>query len=183
MNYNTAPLQKSIEETKKWLQDEFSTLRTGRATPALLDSVTLEVYGSRMKINQVASVTVSDARSLYVTPYDASQVKAIEKAITVADLGVSVGSDDRGVRVSFPELTSERRQQLIKLLRGKLEEARIALKQKRSEQMSAIEKQEKAGEMGEDDARRAKDDVQKAIDAGNKSFEELADKKEKELGG
>lgn len=183
MNYNTAPLQKSIEETKKWLQDELSTLRTGRATPALLDSVTLEVYGSRMKINQVASVMVSDARSLYVTPYDASQVKAIEKAITVADLGVSVGSDDRGVRVSFPELTSERRQQLIKLLRGKLEEARIALKQKRSEQMGVIEKQEKAGEMGEDDARRAKDEVQKAIDAGNKSFEEFADKKEKELEG
>lgn len=181
MAYNTAPLKKSIEETQQWFKDELSTLRTGRATPALLDAVQVEVYGSRMKINQAASVTVSDARSLYVTPYDASQVKAIEKAIAVADLGVSVGSDERGVRVSFPELTAERRQQLIKLMRSKLEEARIAVKQRRSEEMSIVEKAQKASEMGEDDARRAKDEIQKLVDAGNKALEEIAEKKEKEL--
>ncbi|MEK7613846.1 MAG: ribosome recycling factor [Patescibacteria group bacterium] len=181
MAHQTVNLQKSIEETKKWFQDELGTLRTGRATPALLDSVQLEVYGSRMKLNQVASVMVSDARSLYVTPYDLTQVKAIEKAISVADLGVSVGSDEKGVRVSFPELTSERRQQLIKLMRGKLEEARIAIKKRRSEEMALIEKAQKDSEMGEDDARRAKDDVQKLIDAGNRVLEELADKKEAEL--
>lgn len=183
MAYDTRALKLALEETVKWLTDELSTLRTGRATPVLLDSVELEVYGSRMKVNQVASISVSDARSLYVTPYDASQVKAIEKAITVADLGVSVGSDDRGVRVSFPELTAERRVQLVKLLKGKLEEARIAVRQKRSEEMSALEKREKAGEMGEDDTRRAKDEVQKVIDETNKALEALAEKKEKELAG
>lgn len=181
MAQNIASLQKSIEETKKWFQDELSTLRTGRAAPALLDSVHVEVYGSRMKLNQAASVTVSDARSLYIAPYDASQTKAIEKAITLADLGVSVGSDEKGVRVSFPELTAERRQQLIKLMRGKLEEARIAIKQKRAEEMSVVEKAQKASEMGEDDARRAKEEIQKLVDAGNKALEELADKKEHEL--
>lgn len=181
MSYNTTELQKSIDETKQWLQAELASLRTGRATPALLDSVQLEVYGSRMKLNQVASITVEDARSLYITPYDASQSKEIEKAITVANLGVSVGSDDRGVRVSFPELTAERRQQLIKLAGHKLEEARIAIKQKRTEHMSVVDKALKASEMGEDDARRAKDAVQKVIDAGNQSLEEMASKKEKEL--
>ncbi len=181
MAHDTTALKRSLEATHAWLKDELATLRTGRATPVLLDSVTLEVYGSRMKVNQVAAISVSDARSLYVTPYDASQVKAIEKAITVADLGVSVGSDDRGVRVSFPELTAERRVQLIKLLKGKLEEARIAVRQRRSEEMGVIDKKEKAGEMGEDDARRAKDEVQKIIDASNKALEELADKKEQEL--
>lgn len=134
-----------------------------------------------MKLNQVASISVEDARSLYVMPYDREHVKSIEKAITVADLGVSVGSDEKGVRVSFPELTAERRQQLIKLLRGKLEEARIAVKQKRADEMSVVEKAHKAGEMGEDEARDAKTDIQKHVDAGNKGLEDIADKKEKEL--
>jgi ribosome recycling factor len=177
MAYNTKELQKNIEETKEWLTQELSSLRTGRATPALLDGVELEAYGSRMKLNQTASISVQDARTLYVTPYDASQVKAIEKAISVADLGVSVGSDERGVRVSFPELTAERREQLVKLLKAKLEEARIALKQKRADAIKALEGEE----LGEDDTKRGKDEIQKIIDEGNKALETIAEKKETEL--
>jgi len=179
MAYDISGLKKEVEETKKWLVEELASLRTGRATPALLDSVQLEVYGSRMKLNQTASITVQDARTLYITPYDAEQVKPIEKAITVANLGVSVGSDDRGVRVSFPELTAERRGQLVKLLKAKLEDARITLKQKRTDAIKTMEKEE----MGEDDTKRAKDDIQKVIDEGNKALEEIADTKEKELEG
>lgn len=179
MAYNISGLKNEVEETKKWLEIELASLRTGRATPALLDGVQLEVYGSRMKLNQVAGVSVQDARTLYITPYDATQVKPIEKAITVADLGVSVGADERGVRVTFPELTAERRSQLVKLLKGKLEEARVALKQKRADAIKNMEKDE----MGEDDTKRAKDDIQKVIDEGNKVLEEVADKKEKELEG
>lgn len=179
MAYDVSKLKKEVEGTRSWLVEELASLRTGRATPTLLDGVQLEVYGSRMKLNQVAGIVVQDARTLYVTPYDASQVKAIEKAITVADLGVSAGSDDRGVRVTFPELTAERRGQLVKLLKGKLEEARIGLKQKRIDAIKEMEKEE----MGEDDERRAKDDIQKVIDEGNKMLEEVADKKEKELEG
>lgn len=181
MLHDLSELKKGIEETRSWFQTELATLRTGRATPALLDSVSLEVYGSRMKLKEIASVSVEDARTLSVTPYDAGHVKAIEKAITVADLGVSVGADEKGARVSFPELTAERRAQLIKLLKNKLEEARIALRGKRTGAMSIIEKAEKAGDMGKDDARRAQEAVQKAIDLGNRALEEVAEKKEKEL--
>lgn len=181
MAYDLKTLKEGIEGTKEWLVQELSTLRTGRATPALLDSVSLEVYGSRMKLNQIASIMVEDARSLYVSPWDMSHIKSIEKAVTVADLGVSVGSDEKGVRVSFPELTSERRQQLIKLLRAKLEDARIAIKQKRTDAIDGIQKAQKGGELSEDEAHSAKDNVQKMIDEGNKALEELADKKEKEL--
>lgn len=181
MAYTHDDLRKGIEETNAWLAQELSSLRTGRATPALLDGVSLEVYGTRMKLSQVASISVEGARSLYVTPYDAEQVKAIEKAVTAADLGVSAGSDERGVRVSFPELTAERRAQLIKLLKGKLEDARIGVRQKRTEAMNDIDKREKAGEIGKDEAHRAKDVVQKTIDAANAALEEIADKKEQEL--
>lgn len=179
MAYDTKTLQKDVDETTSWLQQELASLRTGRATPALLDGIELEVYGSRMKLNQTASIAVQDARTLYVTPYDASQVKDIEKAIAAADLGVSAGSDERGVRVSFPELTAERRGQLVKLLKAKLEDARVALKQKRADAIKALEKDA----LGEDDTKRAKDDIQKLIDEGNKALEDVAAQKEKELEG
>ena len=179
MAHDLKTLQKEIDETKEWLVQELSALRTGRATPALLDGVELEVYGSRMKLNQTASVAVQDARTLYVTPYDVEQVKPIEKAITVADLGVSVGSDERGVRVTFPELTAERRGQLIKLLKGKLEDARVTLKQKRADAIKDLEKEE----LGEDDTKRGKEDIQKFVDEGNKILDEIAGTKEKELEG
>ena len=134
-----------------------------------------------MKLPQVASVSVEDVRSLYISPWDKSQLKPIEKAITLADLGVGVGSDDKGVRVSFPELTGERRQQLIKLVRGKLEEARVSLRGERTRTMEDIEQKQKDDVLSEDDARRTKDEVQKMIDTGNKKLEELAVKKETEL--
>jgi ribosome recycling factor len=171
-------LKTGITHVEEWLKSELQSLRTGRASPMLLDSIQIEVYGSMMKLPQVASVTVEDARSLYVSPWDKGQLKAIEKAITLADLGVGVGSDDKGVRVSFPELTTERRGQLIKLLGSKLEDARISLRGERTKAMEEIEKND---DLSEDAARSAKDEVQKLIDAGNKKLEEQAEKKEKEL--
>lgn len=181
MAYDTKNLKKGIEETNVWLKTELASLRTGRATPALLDGVSVEIYGSRMKLPQTATIAVQDARTLYVTPYDTTQVKVIEKAISVADLGVSVGADDRGVRVSFPELTTERRSQLVKLLKSKLEDARVALRGKRTEAIEEAERQEEAGGLSEDDLKRAKDAIQKLIDEANKSLDTIADKKEAEL--
>lgn len=177
MAFDLNELKRGIEESKAWLVQELASLRTGRATPALLDSISLEVYGSRMKLNQVANVSVEDTRTLYVSPWDSSQVKPIEKAITLADLGVSVGADEKGVRVSFPELTAERRGQLVKILKGKLEDARVALRQKRTDAIKALEKEN----LGEDDVKRAKDEIQKLIDEGNRVLEEVAVRKEKEL--
>lgn len=179
MAADLSELKRGIEESRAWLVQEFASLRTGRASPSLLDGVSLEVYGSRMKLNQVANVSVEDARTLYVSPWDMEQVKPIEKAITLADLGVSVGADEKGVRVSFPELTAERRGQLIKVLKGKLEEARVALRQKRTDAIKALEKDD----LGEDGVKRAKGEIQKLIDEGNQTLEEVAGKKEKELEG
>lgn len=179
--YDATKLKAGIQHVEKWLQGELSGLRTGRATPALLDSIQVEVYGSLMKLPQVASIMVEDARSLFVTPWDKSQLKPIEKAITQADLGVGVGSDASGVRVTFPELTAERRQQLIKLVRAKLEEARVSMKAERTKAMEEIEKKMKGDELSEDAGRKSKEDVQKLIDAGNSMLEAEADRKEKEL--
>jgi ribosome recycling factor len=177
MAFDIAQFKKAAAEKGEWLTAELQGLRTGRASPSLLDSVSLEVYGSRMKLNQLANITVEDARTLYVNPWDKGQVKDIEKAITVADLGVSVGSDAQGVRVSFPELTAERRAQLAKLVRGKLEEARVQLKTARAK---AIADAEKSG-VSEDEEKRLKADIQKVVDDTNAALESLAEKKEKEL--
>jgi ribosome recycling factor len=177
MAYDLSAFKKGAEEKVEWLSRELQWVRTGRATPALLDGVSVEVYGSRMKVPQAASIAVQDARTLYVAPWDKSQIKPIEKAITAADLGVSVGSDDNGVRVSFPELTTERRGQLVKLVRAKLEEARVALKGVRTKALADIEK----GEASEDEEKRLKAEVQKVVDETNKRFEDVVKKKEQEL--
>ena len=181
MAYDFSKLKAGITHVEGWYQNELSGLRTGRASPALLDSIQVEVYGSMMKLPQVASITVEDARSLYVSPWDKGQLKAIEKAITVADLGVGVGSDAVGIRVTFPELTTERRTQLIKLVRAKLEDARVSLKGERTKAMEEVEKKTKDDELSEDAGHAAKDEAQKLIDAGNAKLEALADKKEAEL--
>jgi ribosome recycling factor len=164
-----------------WLQQEFSGIRTGQASPALLDSVRVENYGSKMPINQVASVGIEDARTLRVSPWDASLVSKIESAIRDADLGVSLASDSSGLRVIFPELTSERRVQLLKLAGQKLEDARISVRGARDEAMKALDKQEKDGELSKDAHFAAKEKIQKHVDTTNRQLESLFDAKEAEL--
>lgn len=183
MAYDFKPFEKKIQEIKERLEREFASVRTGRATPAVLDSVQIESYGTRMGLAQVATISVEDARTLRVSPWDAANTKEIEKAVTVANLGLSVGSDEKGVRVFFPELTSERRASLLKLAKDKLEEGRTALRIARDEVWSDIQQKEKDKKMSEDDKFRAKDDMQKRVDAANKSFEELLARKEKEIAG
>lgn len=177
MAYDLLAFKKSLEAKIEWLRHEVAGIRTGRATPALLDSVFVEVYGSRMRLQEIASISVEDARTLYVSPWDMGQIKPIEKAITLADLGVSAGSDEKGVRVSFPELTSERRGQLVKLVRGKLEDARIAVKNERTKELNDRGK----NDVSEDEQKRLKADVQKAVDETNAKLEDVAKKKEEEL--
>jgi ribosome recycling factor len=175
--YDLSSFKKAAAEKSEWLAVELQGLRTGRATPALLDGVSVEVYGSRMRLKEVANIAAEDARTLYVNPWDKSQTKAIEKAITLADLGVSAGSDEKGVRVSFPELTEERRNQLVKLVKAKLEEARVALRGARTKALADIEK----SGASEDDEKRLKADVQKIVDEANKALEAVAERKEAEL--
>ena len=173
--------KQKLRDSITWLEKEYSGIRTGQAAPALLDSIKVESYGTLLPIPQVGSVGIEDARTLRISPWDSTMVKTIERAIQEADLGVSVVTDSGGLRVVFPELTSERRTQLQKLAKAKLEDARVSVRSVRDDCMRTLEKEEKAGGLSEDEMRRAKDMVQKEVDDVNKSLEALYNKKEAEL--
>ena len=170
-----------LKEVQEWLVKEYASIRTGQASPLLLDSIKVESYGSYMPINQVGSVGIEDARTLRISVWDKAAVSAIEKAIRDANLGVSTVADSSGVRVIFPELTSERRAQLMKLAKAKLEDARISVRSVRDDVMKHIDKQLKDGEIGEDDKFTAKEKVQGQVDASNRALEALFTQKEAEL--
>lgn len=179
--YDFNKLKNSIKETEMWLTNELGGVRTGRATPVLLDAVKPEAYGTRTPITQLGNVSVEDARTLRVIPWDASLMKAIEKAITDADLGVGVSTDSQGLRVTFPELTSERRVQLSKIAGDKTEQARVTLRGHRTDALKELDEVKKEGGMGDDEHKRLKEEVQKLIDAGNEALAALLAKKEEEI--
>jgi ribosome recycling factor len=181
MIYDFKILKEKVKGVEEWLKKEYTGLRTGVASPSILDGVQVESYGARLPINQVANIGIEDMRVIRITPWDKSQGKAIEKAIMVADLGVSVGADDKGVRVFFPELTTERREILIKAAKAKLEEARVNLRREREEVWIDIQAKEKEGIMTEDEKFRFKNDMQKIVDEVNANLEVLLEKKEKEI--
>lgn len=181
MQYDFNKLKKELAGTEAWLQKELGAVRTNRANPSILDSVRVEAYGSDMAISGVASMTNEDPRTIRITPWDHALVKAIEKSITVANLGVSVSVDDKGIRVTFPELTSERRKEIVKTAKEKLEQAKIQVRKNRDGVNSDIDKQEKEGGMSEDDKFRFKADGQKLIDESTKKLDAMFEKKEKEI--
>ena len=181
MTYDFSSLKTRLGEIEAHFKESLTTLRTGRATPALLDSVQAESYGSRTPIKHLASITIEDPRSLRVTPWDKSQIKPIETGIAAANLGVSTQADGASLRVIFPELTSDRRKALIKLAKEKFEEARISVRQARDETWNDIQTKEKDGGMSEDEKFRYKDELQKFIDGSNKNLEESVAKKEAEI--
>ena len=181
MAYDFSKLDANIKETEEWLTREFGGIRTGRATPAILDAVKADVYGARTPLVQIGTVSIEDARTLRVIPWDKSLNKAVEKAIQEADLGVSVATDDQGLRVLFPDLTAERRALLMRLANEKMEHAKVTLRGHRTDAIKDIEAAEKEGGMGKDDVVRLKEDVQKRIDAANVALEAHAKKKHEEI--
>ena len=176
-----AELEKRQKEICTWLGQEFAGIRTGQAAPALLDSVRVSSYGAVVPLNQVGTVSVEDARTLRVSVWDASQVSAVEQAVRDADLGVTTSSDSTGLRVIFPELTSDRRTQLVRLAKQKHEEARISVRAARDEIMKDIDAAEKAGDISEDERFSQKEVVQKSVDTTNKKLDELLSHKEAEI--
>ncbi len=170
-----------VTDIENWLGKEYASIRTGQAAPSILDGVKVETYGTKVPVPQLSSVGIEDARTLRVSPWDAGQVAAIERAILDADLGVSVATDSGGLRVIFPELTSERREQLAKLAKSKLEDARVSVRSVRDDVMKVLEKKEKAGEISKDELFREKEQVQKVVDATNKALETLFEQKQSEL--
>ncbi len=174
--YDFSSFKKQGAETVEWLKREFTGIRTGRATPAILDNVTVESYGTMMKIKEVASIGIEDARTLRVSPWDMSQVKGIEKGIMLADLGLSVSVDDKGLRVNFPELSTERRESLMKVAKQKLEEARVAIRTEREKIKREIT------EGTDKDAKfRNTEELQKIVDSLNADLDAVYDRKEKEI--
>jgi len=179
--YNFSPFKIKLAEVEDWLGREYLGVRTGKATPAVLDSVMVESYGAKTPLRHIAAIGIEDARTIRVTPWDKGQLRAIQTAIEAANLGLSVAPDSVGLRVIFPALTEERRKMLSKLTGDKLEDARISVRQEREKVWEEIQNEEKAGKLSEDDKFRSKDELQKLIDEANKKLEELADKKNKEI--
>jgi ribosome recycling factor len=170
---------KSIESTRH----EFATIRTGRASPHLLDRVNVDYYGTQTPLNQIATVSASEARLLTITPYDKSSIKAIEKAILESDLGLTPNNDGSIIRLSIPELTEERRRDLVKVVHGLAEEGRVAVRNIRRDCMHHLRDLRKGGEAGEDEERRAEAELQKHTDAKVKDIDELLKGKEEEILG
>lgn len=181
MTYDFSKLKTNIKETEEWLARELSGVRTGRATPTLLDGIKPEAYGTRSSLRDLASISVEDARTLRIIPWDKELLKVIEKGITDADLGIGVSTDEQGLRVSFPELTSERRIQLSKIAGDKTEQAKVTIRSHRTDAIKALDAAEKEGGMGKDDVLHLKAEIQKLIDAGNDALVKLLEKKEAEI--
>ena len=181
MNYDFKVFDGKITGAREWLGKEYGGLRTGRATPAILDGVTVSAYGSMTPLRQVANIGIEDARTLRVSAWDASLVKDIERAIAAANLGLGTAVDSSGLRVTFPELTAERREQLVKIAKHKLEEARTAVRVARDEAWREIQAKEREGELTEDDKFSLKEELQKKVDNANGELEEAFGKKEAEM--
>jgi len=181
MPFDFKPFETKSAATREWLAKEFRNFRTGRANPAILDSVMVTAYGSLMPLKQVAQIGIEDARSIRVQPYDASTLKDVERAIASANLGVGTASDGQVVRVTFPDLTGERRAELIKMAKAKLEEARAAIRVARDEAWKDIQEREREKKITEDDKFSLKDELQKKVDATNEALEEAFESKEKEM--
>jgi len=175
MAYNTTSFKAELKKVEEWLAKEYSQVHTGRATPMILDSISIESYGQRMPIKNIASISVEDPKTLRVAPWDKNQIKEIENAVMLANLGLSVVSDSDGVRVIFPMLTTENRTKLVKILKEKLEDARISVRKERQNEIDKLEG------MSEDETKRAREEIQKCVDEANNNLEAVFNKKETEV--
>ena len=170
-------MQKSIEAVKR----EFGSLRAGRATPSLRDKVMVEYYGTPTPVNQIANVSVPEPRMIIIQPYEKSILHDIEVAIMKSELGLSPNSDGTAIRLSIPALTQERRQELVKTVNKKAEEAKVAIRNLRRDGNDAVKKLEKAKEITEDESKKGQEKIQKLVDKYIKLVDTTRDSKEKEV--
>jgi ribosome recycling factor len=170
-------MTKSVDSTR----GEFATVRSGRASPHLLDRITVDYYGNPTPLKQLANVAASDARLLTVTPFDKSAIGAIEKAIQESDVGLTPNNDGNVIRLQIPEMTEERRREMVKVVHGVAEDGRVSIRNVRRDVMSDLRDLKKEGEAGEDDERRAEADLQKQTDAAVAEIDSLLKGKEEEI--
>jgi ribosome recycling factor len=170
-------MRKSVESSR----GELATVRTGRASPHLLDRISVDYYGSQTPLKQLANVATSDARLLTVTPFDKGSIGEIEKAIQESDVGLTPSNDGNVIRLQIPELTEERRREMVKVVHGVAEEGRVAVRNIRRDTMQDLRDLKKEGEAGEDDERRAEAALQKQTDEAIAEIDAALEGKEQEI--
>ncbi|MDD4111234.1 MAG: ribosome recycling factor [Clostridia bacterium] len=168
-------------KTISFLKNEYLTLRAGRANPHILDKVTVDYYGTMTPINQMANISVPEARVLLINVWDQSQLKNVAKAITVADLGVNPMDDGKVIRLIFPSLTEERRKDIVKAVKTLAENAKISIRSTRRDCLDLFKQMKKDGELTEDELAGIEKEVQKIVDSFNEQIESLCESKEKEI--
>ncbi|MCR5295322.1 MAG: ribosome recycling factor [Lachnospiraceae bacterium] len=181
MNEKTQVYEEKMKKTMKNLEDELQSIRAGRANPHVLDKVTVDYYGTPTPIASAASVTVPEARMIQIQPWEAKMVKPIVKAIQKSDVGINPSDDGRVIRLVFPELTEERRKLLVKDVRKKGEQAKVAVRNIRRDGNDSFKKLKKTEDISEDEVKDAEDDLQKITDRFIKKIDEAIEGKTKEL--
>jgi len=170
-----------MKKTLAVLEEEFATIRVGRANPHVLDRVTVNYYGNAVPISQVGNITVPEARLLQIAPWESNMLKEIEKAIHSSDVGINPTNDGKVIRLVFPELTEERRKQLTKDVKKKGEEAKVAIRNLRREALDAFKKSEKKGDLTEDDVKDLENEIQNLTDKYNTELDKKVESKSKEI--
>ena len=174
-------LEERMNKTLSVLEENFSEVRAGRANPAILNKISVDYYGVPTPINQVAGISVPEARLIVIQPWDASVLKDIEKAILASDIGLNPNNDGKVIRLSFPELTEERRKDLVKDIKKIAEESKVAIRAIRRDGIDEAKEMEKESLMTEDELKKAEDQIQKLTDKKIAEIDVMLDKKEKEI--
>ena len=177
----TSSIEDKMKKTLEAMKKDFASLRAGRATPSLLDKIMVEYYGAMSPINQVANVSVPEPRLLVIQPWDKNVISDIERAIMKSDLGLNPNSDGSLIRINIPQLTQERRNDLVKVVKKKAEDARVSIRNLRREANDELKLFEKEGDISEDDTRRGQEEVQKLTDKYVKEVDLTLEHKEKEI--
>ena len=171
----------AMEKAFEYMTHEFSAVRTGKASPALVENIDVEAYGSAMKLKQLALITTPEPRLLVIQPWDKSLISPIEKAIMKSDLGINPNNDGTVIRLALPQLNEQRRNDLAKQVKKRAEESKVAVRNVRRDADAGLKKLEKDGKLSQDELKRALDRVQKLTDGSIKQVDEAADRKEKEV--
>lgn len=174
-------LEEKMKKSISVLKEELNTVRAGRANPALLDQIKVDYYGSPTPLKNISNISVPDPRSLMISPFDPKSIHDIEKAINIANLGINPSNDGKVIRLVIPAVTEERRKELIKVVKKYGEDAKVAVRNERRDANEELKKQEKAGELTEDDLKKSLDDVQKKTDKTIKDIDQIIADKEKEI--
>jgi len=170
-----------MSDAVRAVQDDFKSVRTGRATASMFEGTMVDYYGSATPINQLAKIQIPDAKQVIITPYDTQSIEAIEKAILESDLGLTPNSDGEVIRINIPDLTEERRKELKSVVKENAEEGKIAIRKIRREARDEIDLYENEGEISEDEAHRGREQIQEITDQYEDKIEELAEKKIEEI--